>query len=309
MASIVNATNNASFIPTIVAQKALGRLASYMNLAKTVSRDFDFATASYGQVIKVPKRGSLSANAKTTGTAVTLQTPTATDTSVTLDQHFEVSFQIADVTKLFSNQDTMEGYATDAAIALAEKIETYIAGLHTSIANTITWDRTSTATKVSSLLKLRQRMVANNIPRLETKYLYVDPTVMNDLLSESQFTTAQNMGSAQNQIEGNMGATQSLKLYGFEIFESQNVQTTSSPVCYHNLAYTRDAFCMAFRPLPTDGNGIGAQQVVVNNPDVGVGLRTTMSYDPNQLGVQLTLDVLFGASLLDTRRVVELESF
>ena len=306
MANVINTTNNASFIPTIVAQKALGRLASYMNLAKTVARDFDYATASYGQVIKVPKRGAVTANSKAQGSAVSLQNPTATDVSVTLDQHFEVTFQIDDVTKVVSNQDTLMGYAEDGAIALAEKIETYIAGLHPSITNTITWDRSSTSTKISSLLNLRKRMIQNNVPRLEEKYLYVDPTVMTDILAEAQFTTAQNMGTPSNQIDA---PSSGIKLYGFNIFESQNVQTTSSPACYHNLAYTRDAFVLAFRPLPTDGNGIGVSQVVVNNPDVGVGLRTTMGYDPNQLGVQLTLDVLFGASILDTRRVVELESF
>jgi len=99
-----------------------------------------------------------------------------------------------------------------------------------------------------------------------------------------------------------------LRLYGFDIFESQNVQTSGSPVRYHNLAYTRDAFVLAFRPLPTDGNGHGVVQSVVSNPDVGVGLRATMGYDKDTLGMQLTLDVLFGASILDTRRVVELES-
>lgn len=303
MANVLNNTTNASFIPTIIAQKALGRFASYMNLARTVAKDFEYTTAREGQVIKVPKRGTLSANAKTAGSAVTLQNPTATDISVTLDQHFEVSFQLSDVTKVLENQSTMDGYAEDAAIALAEKVETYIAALHPSITNTVTFDATSTATKKAQLLALRKRFVDNKVPKLETKYLYLDATVVNELLEEADFTQMQTIGSSAPTTEGAI-----MKLYGFEIFESQNVQTSGSPVRYHNLAYTKDAFILAFRPLPQDGNGHGVVQTVVFNPDIGLGLRATMGYDKDQLGMQLTLDILFGASILDTRRVVELES-
>lgn len=307
MANTIGNTQNAQFIPTIVAQEALGAFSSYMNLARTVAKDFDYTTARVGQTISVPKRGALSANAKSSGSAVTLQQPTATNINVTLNQHWEVSFQIEDVTRVLENQDTMTGYALDAAIPLAEKVENTIAALHPSITNTVTFDATNTASKISSLLALRKRFVDNKVPKLEQKYLYVNSSVLNELLEESQFTTAQNMGSARNQIEGddNNGA---LKLYGFNIFESQIVNTSGSPVRYHNLAYTRDAFILAFRPLPSDGNGHGVVQTVVQNEDIGLGLRATMGYDKDQLGMQLTLDVLFGASILDTRRVVELES-
>jgi hypothetical protein len=303
MADVFNNTTNANFIPTIIAQKALGRFASYMNLARTVAKDFEYTTAREGQVIQVPKRGTLSANAKTQGSNVTLQNPTATNISVTLNQHFEVSFQLDDVTKVLQNQNTMDGYAEDAAIALAEKVETYIAALHPSITNTVTFDATSTATKKAQLLALRKRFVDNKVPKLETKYLYLDATVVNELLEEADFTQMQTIGSAAPTTEGAL-----MKLYGFEIFESQNVQTSGSPVRYHNLAYTKDAFILAFRPLPQDGNGHGVVQTVVFNPDIGLGLRATMGYDKDTLGMQLTLDILFGASILDTRRVVELES-
>lgn len=303
MANVFDNTTNAKFIPTIIAQKALGRFASYMNLAKTVARDFDYTPATEGQTIRVPKRGTLSANAKAQGSEVTKQNPTATDIGVTLDQHFEVTFALDDVTKVLQNQNTQDGYAEDAAIALAEKVETYLAGLHPSITNTVTFDATSTASKKSSLLALRKRFVDNKVPRLETKFLYVDASVLNEILEEADFTQLQTIGSAQPTVEGALR-----ELYGFQIFESQNVQTSGSPVRYHNLAYTRDAFILAARPLPQAPAGTGVIQTVVSNPDVGLGLRATMGYDKDLLAMQLTLDVLFGASILDTRRVVELES-
>ena len=304
MADVLNNTTNVKFIPTIIAQKALGRFASYMNLARTVRRDFDLTTARVGQTIQTPIRGAVQANAKSQGSEVTKQNPTATNVEVTLDQHFEVTLAIDDVTKVLQNQDTLNGYAEDGAIALAEKVETYIASLHPNITNTVTFDASSTATKKSSLLALRKRFVDNKVNRLERKHLYLDPTVINELLEEDAFTQQQTIGSAKSLLEGSI-----MRLYGFDIFESQNVQTAGSPVSYHNLAYTPDAFVLAFRPLPQDGAALGVSQTVVQNPDIGLGLRVTMSYDADLLAMQITLDVLFGSSILDDRRVVELESF
>jgi hypothetical protein len=303
MADVLNNTTNAAFIPTIIAQNALGRFASYMNLARTVARDFEYTAAREGQVLQIPKRGALVANAKTQGSEVTKQNPTATNVSVTLNQHFEVTIPIDDVTKVLQNQDTQDGYGNDGAIALAEKVETYIASLHPSITNTVTFDATSTATKKAQLLQLRKRFVENKVPKIETKYLYLDATVVNELLEEGDFTQAQTIGSGQATVEGEI-----MKLFGFSIFESQNVQTSGSPVRYHNLAYTKDAIILASRPLPSDGNGAGVIQTVIQNSDIGLGLRATMGYDKDLLAMQLTLDILFGASILDTRRVVELES-
>lgn len=303
MADVLNNTTNAVFIPTIIAQKALGRFAAYMNLAKTVARDFEYTATTQGKTIQVAKRGAVSANAKTAGSEVTKQNPTATKIDVVLDQHFEVTLTLDDVTKVLENQNTQEGYGNDGAIALAEKVETYLAQLHPSITNTVTFDATSTATKKSSLLALRKRFVDNKVPRVEQKYLYVDATVLNEILEEADFTQLQTIGSPAPTLEGAIR-----QLYGFEIFESQVVQTSGSPVRYHNLAYTKDALVLASRPLPSDGNGAGVVQTVIQNADIGMGLRATMGYDKDLLAMQLTLDVLFGASILDTRRVVELES-
>lgn len=303
MADVLNNTTNAKFIPTIIAQKALGAFAGYMNLAKTVARDFDYTTASEGETIKVPKRGTITAKAKTAGSEVTPQNPTATDISVTLDQHYEVTILIDDVTKVLENQDTQLGYATDGAIALAEQVEGTIAALHPSVTNTVSFDATSATTQENSFLKVRERMALNKVPLLERKYAYLHPTVITKLLQIDRFTRADAYGKNGVIAEGALG-----RIGGIDVFESQLVKTSGSPVAYHNLVYTRDAFILASRPLPAVPEGYGAVSTVISDSDIGMGLRVVSSYDPKLQAMQITLDVLFGAALLDTRRVVELES-
>ncbi len=300
----MNNTTNAKFIPTIIAQKALGRFSAYMNMAKTVARNFDYSPASVGQVLNIPKRGSLSANDKASGSAYTLQNPTATDVSVTLNKHKEVTFLIDDVTKVLQNQDVQAGYAEDAAIALAEAVETELAKLHTSITNTVTFDATSDATKNSSMLLLRKFFTDQKVPKLEKKYAYLDGTVINELLEVDRFARADALGKA-----GVIESGALMNIYGMDIFESQVVQVTGSPVAYHNFVYTKDAFILATRPLPEIPPGHGAVSTVVTDPDTNVGIRVVSSWDTDQGGLKLTLDLLFGVAVLDTRRVVELESF
>jgi hypothetical protein len=296
-------TTNAKFIPTIISQKAIGRFPSYLNLAKTVSRDSDWTTAQVGTTISVPKRGSVSANDKSAGEIFTKQNPTATDVYVTLNKHKEVTLTIDDVTKVVENQDTLNGYAEDAAIALAEAVETELAALHPEIENTDTFVKTSEDTIDLSLLRVRKYFTDQKVPLLEQKYMYVDSTVYNELLGVDKYTRYDARG-----VNPSINEALLLKTYGIEIHESQLIQVSGSPVAYHNLAYTKNAFVLASRPLPQPANGSGVLSSVINDASVGLSLRSLFWYNGDLGAHQLTLDLLFGVAVLDQRRVIEIES-
>lgn len=300
--SVLNNTTNAVFIPTIIAQKALQRFPAYLNLARTVSKDSDWVTASMGTTIQVPKLGAVSANDKTAGNTYTKQNPTATNVEVVLNKHKEVTFTIDDVTKVVENQDTQARYGEDGAIALAEAVETSLAALHPDITNTLTWDRTSATTIDNSLLAVRKFFTDQKVPKTEQKYLYVDATVFNDLLGQQKYTDQSWRGANNSVAEGQM-----IRTYGFEIWESQMIETSGSPVAYHNLAYTRGGLVLASRPLPRP-EGFGGNFAVINDPSIGLSLRTLFWYNADIGAHQLTLDLLYGVKVLDVRRVVEVES-
>lgn len=301
--NVMDNTTNAKFIPTIISQKAIGRFPSYLNLAKTVSRDSDWTTAQVGTTIRVPKRGSVSANDKSAGEIFTKQNPTATDVYVTLNKHKEVTLTIDDVTKVVENQDTLNGYAEDAAIALAEAVETELAALHPEIENTDTFVTTSEDTIDLSLLRVRKYFTDQKVPQLEQKYMYVDSTVYNQLLGVDKYTRYDARG-----VNPSINEALLLKTYGIEIHESQLIQVSGSPVAYHNLAYTKNAFVLASRPLPQPANGSGVLSSVINDASVGLSLRSLFWYNGDLGAHQLTLDLLFGVAVLDQRRVIEIES-
>lgn len=311
MANFLNDTTNAQFIPTIIAQKALGRFGAYMNLAKTVSRDFEWTASTVGKTISVPKRGALVANSKSAGNSVSLQNPTATNINVVLNQHYEVSFAIDDVTAVLQNQDTMAGYAEDAAIALAEQVEVSITSLYPSFTFDDTMPSSPTAAQVdSTLLILRKYFTNQKVPRLETRYLYCDPSLVNTILTQDRYSRYDALGRVGANIETESDSQPIMRpIYGFTIFESQNIQSSGSPAAFHNIAYTKNAFILASRPLPDIPAGYGAVSTVIADDDINVGLRVVSSYDSLNLGIQMTLDVLWGVSILDQRRVAGLDSF
>lgn len=310
MAGYQDNTTNAAFIPTIIAQKALGYFGAYMNLARTVGKDFDWTPATFGSTIQIPKRGALTANSKASNASVVIQNPTATNISVSLNQHYETTFGIDNVTQVLENQNVLIGYGEDAAKVLAEQVEGSIAGSYAGLTNTaITFDATSATTIDTSVRKIRKYFTDQKVPKMEARNVYVSSNVYDQLLSVGNYTLAQNVGlnGSPDQVPVNTGHV--LNIHGLSFWESQLVKTTgTTPTAIdHNIAYTRDAFVLAARPLPQVPAGYGAVSEVIASEDVGLGLRVVSSFNPSQLAMQVTLDVLYGIAANDVRRGVEVD--
>jgi len=293
----INTTLINSFIPEKVAAVALNKLSSYMNLGKTVYRDFENEVSDNGDVIRVPKFGNLTANEMSQTGVVTLQNPADDEVSITLDQHWEVSFLIRDIAKAMSKPKVLEGYVKNGMIALAEKIENSIAGLYTEAGDTVT----GTFGK-DKVREARKKLVDAKVPRLAPKYLYLDSDGYDTLLADTTIGDAASFGSRSALISGDIP-----QLYGFGIFESQNVSTSGSPATYHGLAYVEEAMALVMRPLPNPGNGLGVMSTVVTDEESGLGMRVSYSWDKDHLGVQVTLDTLFGVGVLRPELLIDIQ--
>jgi hypothetical protein len=83
------------------------------------------------------------------------------------------------------------------------------------------------------------------------------------------------------------------RFMGFDVFMDQNIKTSTSQ---KNLFMHRNALVLVTRPLDTAPQGMGVVQRVMDED--GIGLRVTLSYNASQLGVQVTIDVLYGVAEL-----------
>jgi len=283
-------------IPEVWANKALGYLPKYLNLINTVTVDFDAdEIRKYGDRVNISIRGSLSANDKAQNSDVTKQTPSDDEVVVTLNRHKEVTFSPEDVARAFSKPNVIEGYMEDAAMVLAEAVEDSLAALYASAGNAVD---AGTDISLADLRGGRRLLVTNKVPQNAPLYAWLDEYGVEDL----PLTDASVLGSAAPVIDGSIA-----KLGGFNIFESQMVKTSGTPSTYHPMLYAKSAMGLAVRPLPMDAETFGgAKQAVVNDPQTGLSIRVTMSYDANALAPQITLDVLWGVQVLRAEHLIDL---
>jgi hypothetical protein len=281
-----------AFIPEIVANVALGRLRNSSVLLPTVTRNSELTPATVGKKILVPRRGTVTSHDKVAGTAVTPQNPMATQVEVTLDTHKEVTFILEDVAAAMANPDALNGYVEDGMIELAERIDAAIIAEYAKFDGSVG----VAGTDVDADLVVDARKVLNDAKApLSERYLVVSTKDEAALLKEEKFTSAQIIADAgQAMREAFLG-----RKYGFNILVHQGiVETGSSPSATHNIAYQRGAIVVATRPLPLAPEGMGAKAAYVQDPESGLGIRVTYSYDTDLLGLKVTLDVLYGVDSL-----------
>ena len=132
------------------------------------------------------------------------------------------------------------------------------------------------------------------LPASAAKYLVVDGGTYSQLRQIERFSEFQSAGEAglRALVDGTIG-----KIKDFFVFRSQFVARTGSmPTTTNNVAFARDAMGLVIRrlPQPLPGTGAVAEYAEVGN----FGIRVVMSYQPNTLAQQFTVDVLYGVGTL-----------
>lgn len=292
MTAYLDLTTNAQALPTVIAANTLGALRSNMALLGLVNRDYNNEVASYGQSVKVVVPGAIAANAKAENTNVTLQAPTATQVTATLNKHYEATFGEEDIATMLQRPDMMSAYAERAAIALLEQMEGDIAALYSGFSQTI--DATSGLGEDD--FREAQRLLNSAKVPLNNRWA---------VLHEDAFYEAQGIERIVNrdyaESLGQMMADRYQgNAFGFNIFLDQNIKIASTQA--KNLFGQRDAIVLVTRPMRTTTLSTVSQVTMSEN---GIILRVTRWYDAQGLAEQMTIDVLYGvAELRDNHGVV-----
>lgn len=293
-------TQNAPWIPEVIANKALGLLGNYLNLGATVAKDSEMNPARVGQVLSIPRRGVIEAQQKSQGTPSVVQRPVADDITVTVDQHWYVKLLEEDFTRAMQTESALPGYLEDAIIVLAEKIEGNLIDHIDEFDNIDAGGSAGDAYK--AVVDVRKRMVKNKIPQLAQRFGYLSPGFYARLLKEEAILDPKVQTGESSRITGLVGRTA-----GFDLFEGQLAPTSGSPAWDQNFFYTRNALVLASRPLLAPGRELGVDATTVQS-DAGIALRLVRAYDKDEMGVVITLDTVFGSGVNDSRQGFVLES-
>ncbi|SRR5579872_152177 len=301
----ITSANVANAIVKLVAVDALPALMSNLVMGNLVNRDYEPTLAQSGDTVNVPIPAQLTANNIAEGGSVTTQNPNLGNAQIVLNTHAEATFQIPDITKVLAVPDLLKIYMQPAVIAIAEKIESDLLSLYPEFTfNTAVGTAATTITE-AVLDSAEKALFDAKVPATLQKYLVVDSGTYGALRQIPRFSELQTIAAG---LQGNINVIESGtvgRLKDFFIFRSQLVQKTgvSPTIATHNLAFARDAMGLVIRrlPQPLPGTGAIAEYAELGN----FGLRVIMSYQPNTLAQQFTVDVLYGVGKLRNEFAVQ----
>jgi hypothetical protein len=287
----ITSSNLANAIVKLVAADALPALMGNLVMGNLVNRDYERTLAQAGDTVNVAIPPTLVANNLAEGGTVTAQNPSLANAQIVLNTHAEATFQIPDVTKVIAVPELLSLYMQPAVVALAEKIESDLLGLSSEFtANTPVG--TAAAPITEAIVDAAETRLFNaRVPASAAKYLVVDGNTYSQLRQIQRFSEFQSAGEAglRALVDGSVG-----KIKDFFVFRSQFVEKSGgNPI---NLAFTRNAMGLVIRrlPQPLPGTGAVAEYAELGN----FGIRVVMSYQPNTLAQQFTVDVLYGVGVL-----------
>src|SRR5206468_6570351 len=159
----INTTVASPFIPEIWANKALEVLRSAIVLAPRVTKDSDVSGSfNVGNTLAIPYPGTFVANNKAENSPVSLQTPTGSLVTVTLNKHKETSFIIEDYARALALPGALDAYMQSAMIPIVEQVEADLFATYSTFTGSVGTGGTDLT--AASLRAISKKFTDNKVP-------------------------------------------------------------------------------------------------------------------------------------------------
>ena len=287
----LTSANAVAAIPKMVAPMALQALFPNFVMAGFVNRDFDNVLANAGDTVNVAMAPNLVANNIAEAGSVTTQSPSLGNAQIVLNTHAEATFQIPNVMQALAAPDLIATYLQPAVVAIAEKIESDLLNVYPLLTANNPVGTGGTAPTEATVDSAETALFKARMPDSTAKIAVVSADCYAALRQIARFSEDRMIAGAGSSTiyNGTIG-----KLKNITFVRSQKVNISGGTT--YNMVFGRDAIVLVSRALPTIIVGTGAVSYMTSF--AGFGLRVVMSYNPNTLGQQFTVDVLYGVGLL-----------
>lgn len=293
---------NTFLTPDIIADAAIATLYENAVMAGLVNRDYDGEFAqNVGDTITIRKPATFAANDFVRATGITIQDATEQSTTLTLDKFKDVSIAVTAEQLSLELDDFAERLLNPAMEAIWQQIDVDLLSLRGDVTaetgqagvNGI-YDQDNARAVIDAGRVLNEAKVPMSMRRVVT-----GPQQMAAWLGDTLISTADQSGTTLGLREASIG-----RLFGMDTYMDQHIdvpaQTSGNSTTEVGVAFHRDAFTIAFRPLVVPA---GAQNAVVRNYK-GFGLRVVMDYDITKKQDVVSIDCLYGVKTLDASKAV-----
>jgi len=293
----VTNTTAATFIPEIWSDEIVAAYEKSLVLANLVNRMP--MTGKKGDTLHIPKPTRGDASAKSASTQVTLIAATESEVQVAIDQHYEYSRLIEDITDVQALASLRQFYTSDAGYALAKQVDTDLFALTKSFgdsdgadfvhSNSFYMDASTdlTAYAVDTVAaadifsddgfrEAVKELDDNDVP-MDQRFLVVPPSVVQTIRGIDRYNSS-DFVSGQPVQNGNIGS-----LYGIDVYVSTN--------------------CPVVETAAANSAGGELKAGILGHRDAMVfaeqmGVRTQTQYKQEYLGDLFTADTLYGVKVL-----------
>lgn len=233
--------------------------------------------ADGGDTLYTPNLTEMTANSKSAATQVTLNNPTETKQTLTVSNHYEVSFLIEDkeAAQVKRSYSVQQRYMKNAAYTVAKKLEDAIATLFQSFSTSV--GSTTVALSRAVVLQAVSALETANGDFNEATWFLHPKTLWVDLGSIDAFALSINTANANNPVTKAIGPS----ILGRPVVTSTRITKINTNADYCGALAVPDAIHYATAALP------GAKDAM--------GVRTQASYIQEYLGTLVTCDILYGA--------------
>ena len=297
MTGAVDNTSAAKFIPEIWSDEVIAAYEKNLVLAPLVKKLS--MQGKKGDTIHIPKPTRGTAAAKVENQAVTIQNAVESEVIVTIDQHFEYSRLIEDITETQALSSLRQFYTGDAGYALAKNVDDalFTLGKKFGSGDGSSWvtgntyfndastgttayavDTVTTADVFTDdfMRDMIQKMDDADVP-MDNRFLVIPPSIRNAIMGITRYTSSDFVnGRAVN--NGQIG-----ELYGIPIYVSSNVPVIETAADNAAGGDVRGAI-------------LGHKDSMVLAEQKGV--RSQTQYKQEFLGTLYTADRLYGTQVV-----------
>ena len=293
----VTNTTGATFIPEIWSDEIIAAYEKSLVLANLVNRMP--MTGKKGDTLHIPKPTRGDASAKSAETQVTLIAATESEVQVTIDQHYEYSRLIEDITDVQALASMRQFYTSDAGYALAKQVDTDLFALGKSLgdsdgadwvhSNSFFMDASTNLTAYAvdtvaaadifndTAFREAIKELDDNDTPMDQRFLVVPPSVVQTIRGIDRYNSS-DFVSGQPVVNGQVGS-----LYGVDIYVSTN--------------------CPVIETAANNAAGGDLKAGILGHRDAMVfaeqmGVRSQTQYKQEYLGDLFTADTLYGVKVL-----------
>jgi len=217
-----------NFIPQIWSARLLENLRKNLVYGQpgVINRDYEGEIRAYGDTVKINAIGPITVADYTKNQDINApETLSDSQRTLVIDQAKYFNFLIDDVDQAQTNPKLMDAAMQEAAYALADKADQFIASLYVNAGNALGNDTTPLVpdknTAYEMLVDAAVKLDEANIPRTG-RYVIVPPWFYGLLLKDDRFVKAGTPTSDNVLRNGEVG-----QAAGFSVFVSNNVPNTS----------------------------------------------------------------------------------